>query len=228
LANLGHRVARTTVANILNRNGISPAPDRGRQTSWSTFLAAHWSTLAAIDFTTVEVWCRHGLVTFYVLFAIELQGRRVHFAGVTPSPDEAWIRQIGRNLTDPSDGFLQGKRFCLMDRDTKFTVAFRQLLADIGVEPVRLPPRSPNLNAWIERFVRSIKAECLDRMIFFGEPSLRRAIREYLVHYHAERNHQGIRNKIIEPDDGVGSNAGVMRCRERLGGMLRYYHRDAA
>jgi len=227
LANLGHHVARTTVASILKRNGIDPAPERGRRTSWSTFLGAHWSTIAAIDFTTVEVWCRHGLVTVYVLFAIELRSRRVHFAGLTPSPDEAWIRQVGRNLTDPIDGFFRKKRFCLMDRDTKFTAAFRALLEDAGTEPVLLPARSPNLNAWIERFMRSIKSECLDRMIFFGEESLRRAVREYLAHYHVERNHQGLDNAIIEPK-GIGRGSGRVRCRERLGGMLRYYHRPAA
>ena len=181
-----------------------PAPERGSRTSWRTFLGAVWSTIAAIDFTTVEMWGRHGLVTMYVLFAIELRSRRVDFAGMTPGPDDAWIRQIGRNFTDPVDGFLREKRFCLIDRDAKFTAAFRRILAGAGIEPVRLPPRSPNLNAWIERFMRSIKSECLDRMIFFGEDSLRRAVREYLVHYHAERNHQG------------------------LGGMLRYYHREAA
>jgi len=228
LANLGHHVARTTVANILKRNGIDPAPERGSRTSWRTFLGAHWSTIAAIDFTTVEVWGRHGLVTMYALFVIELRGRRVHFAGMSPGPDDAWIRQVGRNLTDPVDGFLANKRYCLMDRDAKFTTAFRCLLGEAGIEPVRLPPRSPNLNAWIERFMRSIKSECLDRMIFFGQDSLRRAVREYLAHYHAERNHQGLGNTIIAPVPCPTNAVGRVRCRERLGGMLRYYHRDAA
>jgi len=116
-ANLGRHVARTTVANILKRNGIDPAPERGSRMSWRTFLGAHWSTIAAIDFTTVEVWGRHGLVTMYVLFAIELRASRVHFAGMTPGPGEAWIRQVGPNLTDPVDGFLTNTRFCRMDRD---------------------------------------------------------------------------------------------------------------
>ncbi len=211
----------------MKRHGIDPAPERGRRTSWSTFLGAHWSTIAAIDVTTVEVWCRHGLVTVYVLFGIELQSRRVHFAGMTPSPGEAWIRQAGRNLTDPVDGFFREKRFCLMDRDTKFTAAFRALLDDAGTESVRLPARSPNLNAWIERYMRSLKSECLDRTIFFGESSLRRAVPEYVAHSHTERNHQGLANAIIEPGP-VGAEVGPVRCRERLGGMLRYYHRNAA
>jgi hypothetical protein len=164
----------------------------------------------------------------YVLFVIELRGRRVHFAGITPGPDDAFIRQVGRNLTDPEDGFLRDKRFCLMDRDAKFTTAFRCLLREAGIEAVRLPPRSPNLNAWIERFMRSIKSECVTRMIFFGGDSLRRAVREYLAHYHAERNHQGLGNAIIAPMPSPTKAVGRVRCRERLGGMLRYYHREAA
>jgi len=215
LANLGHHVARTTVANILARNGVDPAPERGSRMSWRTFLGAHWSTIAAIDFTTVEAWGRHGLVTTYVLFAIELRGRRVQFAGVTPNPNDDWIRQMERILTDPVDGFLREKRFCLMDRDAKFTTAFRTLLAEAGIEPVRLPPSS-------------ITSECLDRMIFFGEDSLRRAVREYLAHYHAERNHQGLGNAIVAPLPRPTKAFGRVRCRERLGGMLRYDRRDAA
>jgi putative transposase len=228
LANPGHRVARTTVANILRKNRIDPAPKRASRMSWRTLLGAHWSTIAAIDFTTVEVWGRRGLITMYVLFVIELRGRGVHFAGMTPGPDDAWIRQVGRNLTDPVDGFLTNKRFCLMDRDAKFTTAFRSLLGKAGIESVRLPPRSPNLNAWIERFMRSIKSECLDRMFFFGEDSLRRAVREHVTHYHGERNHQGLGNAIIAPVPCSTRAFGRVRCRERLGGMLRYYHREAA
>jgi transposase InsO family protein len=228
LANLGHHVARTTVANILKRNGIDPAPERGSRTSWRTFLGAHWATIAAIDFTTVEMWGRHGLVTMYVLFVMALRSRRVHFAGMTRDPDDAWIRQVGRNLTEPVDAFVREKRFCLMDRDAKFTTAFRTLLAGAAIEPVRLPPRSPNLNAWIERLMRSIKSECLDRMIFFGEDSLRHAVREYVAHYHAERNHQGLDNAIVSPVPHPTRAFGRVRCREGLGGMLRYYHREAA
>ena len=114
------------------------------------------------------------------------------------------------------------------DRDGKFCPAFREILKQAGAEPLLLPPRSPNLNSHIERFMRSIKSECLERMIFFGENSLRRAITAYLEHYHLERNHQGLDNQIIEPDDEVESVAGQIECRERLGGMLRYYYRKAA
>ena len=228
LENLGHRVSRTTVANILKAHGIDPGSRRRRGMSWTTFLKAHWDTIAAADFFTVVVWGLRGLVTFYVLFVIELSSRRVYFAGATPNPNTDWMMQIARNLTDPSDGFVMNKRFIIIDRDSKYCDAFRSMLQNAGIEPLRLPPRSPNLNAWAERFVRSIRNECLDKMIFFGERSLSRAIREYLVHYHGERNHQGLGNRLIEPTNDAGRAAGEITRRDRLGGMLRYYYRQAA
>ena len=226
--NLGHAISDTTVGNILKRHGIEPVRERERSTSWSTFIKAHWDVLAAIDFTTIEVWTKGGLVTYYLLFVMELKTRRINFAGCTVHPDEAWMKQVARNLTNFEDGFLNGKRYVLMDRDTKFCESFRGFLDNESVEPVRLPAKSPNLNAHQERFMRSIKSECLNRMIFFGENMLRNAVREYLGHYHQERNHQGLDNKIIDPDEEVGQIAGKIECRERLGGMLRYYYRDAA
>ena len=228
LANVGYNISDTTVGNILKAHGIEPAPDRQRRTTWATFLKSHWDVLSAIDFTTIEVWTRGGLVTFYLLFVMELKTRRVYFAGCTPYPNEAWMKQIARNLTDPVDGFLLGKRYVLMDRDGKFCPAFRAMLKDAGAQPLVLPPRSPDLNAFIERFMRSIKSECLSRMIFFGEKSLRRAVTAYLEHYHGERNHQGLDNLIIQPDDEVGKGTGDIECRERLGGLLPYYHCKAA
>ncbi len=228
LANLGYKLSDQTVGNILKNHGIEPAPDRKRQTTWKTFLKAHWDVLAAVDFTTIEVWTKKGLVTYYLLFAIELATRRVQFAGSTTSPDDIWMKQIARNLTDDFDGLLCNSHYLLMDRDTKFSDAFRDSLRRRNVDPVRLPPRSPNLNAYIERFMRSIKDECLDRMIFFGERSLRHAIRQYLEHYHAERNHQGLENQLIDPGRSVGKRDGSVRTSEHLGGMLRYYYRDAA
>jgi transposase InsO family protein len=168
------------------------------------------------------------LVTLYLLFVIELATRRVHFVGSTPSPDEAWMQQIGRNLTDPFDGFLWGTRYLLMDRDAKFCEAFRGILEREGIRCLRLPPRSPNLTPHIERFLRSLKEECLHRMIFFGEKSLRTAVSQFLDHYHGERNHQGLGNTIIEPGEELCRSEGDVCCRERLGGVLRYYYRDAA
>ena len=138
------------------------------------------------------------------------------------------MKQIARNLTDPFDGFLLGKRYVLMDRDGKFCPAFRDILRDEGAEPLLRPPRSPDLNAHLERFMKSLKSESLSRMIFFGERSLRRTVDAFLEHYHAERNHQGLGNQLIEPGDEVGQVVGHIECRERLGGMLRYYYRAAA
>ena len=228
LANLGHQISDTTVGNILKDHGIEPAPDRKRQTTWKTFLQAHWEVLAAIDFTMVEVWTKNGLVTFYVLFVMELATRRVHFAGATASPDDRWMKQVARNLTAADQGFLVGKRYILMDRDTKFSEAFRRIVQETGVKPVRLPPRSPNLNSHLERFWRSLREECVDRMIFFGETALRQAVKEFATHFLCERNHQGLENQLIEPGREVDRRSGEVQCRERLGGILRYYYRQAA
>ena len=176
LSNLGYKISDMTVGNILRANGIEPAPERKRQTTWKTFLRAHWEVLGAIDFTTIEVWTKGGLVTYYLLFVIEIATRRVHFAGCSVNPDEQWMMQIGRNLTDTVDGFLNGTRYVLMGRDGKFCPAFREILKNEDIKPVQLPPRSPNLNSHVERFHRSLKEECLNRMIFFGEKSLRDAV----------------------------------------------------
>ena len=159
---------------------------------------------------------------------MEVKTRSVHLAGCTTTLGDGFMKQIARNLTDPFDGFLRGTRYLLMDRDANFSRAFRKILEEAGVEPVRLPPKSPNCNSHLERFHLSIKSECLDRMIFFGERSLRNAVRQYLVHYHGMRNHQGLENRIIDPGEEVGRCEGKIECKENLGGMLRYYYRDAA
>jgi len=228
LANLGHVIAPNTVKNILKRHGIEPAPDRQKRTSWKAFLKAHWDVMAATDFFTVEVWTPRGLLTYYVLFVMQLKTRSIRIAGVTTSPNGAYMKQVARNLTDVSDGFLVNSRYLIMDRDTKYTEDFRDFLDREGVKAVRCPVRAPNCNAFAERFVRSIKEECLDRMILFGEASLRRALTEYVAHYHAERNHQGVDNRLLEPlDASIAANEAVYR-HERLGGILNYYYREAA
>jgi transposase InsO family protein len=229
LANLGHRVDKITVRNILRRHHIDPAPKRRQGgISWSQFLKMHWEMLAATDFFTVEVTTWHGIVTYYVLVVMELKTRRVHLAGVTPHPDEAFMMRCARQLTDPFDGFLLDKRYLIHDRDTKFTATFDQYLRDQGVKPLVLPPQSPNLNAHCERFICSIKEETLNRMVFIGEGSLRYAIHQYLTHYHAKRNHQGLDNQLIVPEPEVGAPTSAVRRRERLGGLLSYYYREAA
>jgi transposase InsO family protein len=159
---------------------------------------------------------------------MELATRRVQIAGITPHPTAAFMQQCARQLTDPFDGFLLEKRYVLHDRDTKFTQAFDGLLKASGVEPVLLPPRSPNLNAHCERFVRSIKEEALNRMLMVGERSLYYVIQQYLAHYHTERNHQGLANHLITPEPNLRTHSGQVRCRDRLGGLLSYYHREAA
>jgi transposase InsO family protein len=228
LANLGHRIAPNTVKNILKRHGIEPAPKREKSTSWATFLKAHWAVMAATDFFTVEVWTARGLATYYVLFIMHLSTRSVHIAGVTMAPNGAFMKQVARNLTDVEDGFLLAKLFLIMDRDKKYTEGFRGYMDREGIKPVRCPVRAPNCNAFAERFVRSRKKECLDRMILFGEASLRRALREYVSHYQTERNHQGVDNRLLEPLDTSSSKNEPIYRRERLGGMLNYYHREAA
>ena len=136
--------------------------------------------------------------------------------------------ESARNLTDAVDGFFTGKRYLIHDRDPLYTKEFLSIIKDAGIQSVKLPPRSPNLNPFAERFVRTIKEGCLEQMIFFGQDALRRAIREFVAHYHLERNHQGLRNRLIVPIDAVTEKTGPVRKRQRLGGMLNYYYRDAA
>ena len=228
LSNLGHQLGRGTVANILKKHGIEPAPERQRKTSWKEFLKRHWETIVAADFFSIEVWTRKGLQRYLVLFFIELSTRKVEIGGIAPVANGLWMSQVARNLTAADEGILSGKRYLVHDRDPLFTAEFCSVLADAGVKSVKLPPHSPNLNAHAERFVRSIKESCLERMIFFGEGALRKAVHEFVVHYHRERHHQGLGNRLILPDESHAGNRGAVRCQERLGGMLKYYYRQAA
>jgi putative transposase len=228
LANLGHEVGRGTIARILKDNGLEPAPRRGQRTPWSTFLKAHWECIAATDFFTIEVCTLRGLVTYYVLFFVNISSRAVHIAGITAHPDSRWMRQIARNVTDLNSGFLCGKRYLILDRDTKYCDAFRSILVREGIEVIRLPPRTPNLNAFAERFVRSIKSECLNRMILFGQASLQHTIGQFMRHYHCERNHQGVGNRLLQGSAVVGALTLPVRRHQRLGGMLSFYYRAAA
>jgi putative transposase len=183
--------------------------------------------LVATDFFTAEVWTLGGLVTYYVLFFIHLGSRQVHVAGVTPHPNEAWMVQIARNVMMEEWSFLEPGQYLIHNRDTKFCAAFQRIIDDAGIKRVVLPPRSPNLHAYAERWVRSVKDEALSRLILFGEAALRHALQEYVEHYHHERNHQD--NVLLFPavsQDTEGT--GPIRCRERLGGLLKYYEREAA
>jgi transposase InsO family protein len=229
LANLGYTLSDQTVGNILKRYGIRPAPERKTTTTWKEFIRTHMAVLVATDFFTAEVWTLGGLVTYYVLFFIRLSTREVHVVGVTPHPHQAWMRQVARNITMEQWGFLSPGQYLIHDRDGKYCPAFQQLIDTAGVKRVPLPPRSPNLNAYAERWVRSVKEECLSRLILFGEASLQHALHEYVEHYHHERNHQGKGYVLLFPSAShKHPRAGPMQCRERLGGLLKYYTREAA
>jgi transposase InsO family protein len=230
MANLDHKVSDQTVGNILARHDIPSAPKRERSTNWKEFIRTHLDVLAGTDFFTVEVVTLKGLITYYVLFFIHLGSRKVWLAGMTPHPDEAWMQQMARNATLEHWGFLGNCRYLLHDRDSKFCPSFDEILEMGNVKPIRLPARSPNLNAHAERWVKSVKEECLAKLILIGEASLKRALGQYVVHYHAERNHQAKGNVLLFPskDKPVGNKQGAVQCQERLGGLLKYYYREAA
>jgi putative transposase len=229
LANLGYTVSDQTVGNILKRHGVPPAPGRRKTTTWHEFIRTHMDVLVATDFFTTEVWTWCGLVTYYVLFFIHIGSRKVHVAGVTVHPDQHWMRQIARNVTMEGWGFLAPGQYLLHDRDGKFCPAFQQIIDATGVTRVPLPARSPNLNAYAERWVRSVKDECLSRLMLFGEASLRHALHEYMGHYYHERNHQGKGNVLLFPAPSQDrGREGPIRCHERLGGRLKYYAHEAA
>jgi transposase InsO family protein len=223
LQNLGHRVGRSTIARILKAHGLAPVPTR--PTSWQTFLRAHWGVVAGADFFTTEVWTWRGLVTYYTAFVIDLASRRVQIVGSTSHPDGLFMRQVSRTLT-ATDGLLSAHRMLICDRDRKWSREVRLVLGDAGVRVVQTPFQAPNANAHAERFVRSIKHECLDRMVPIGERHFRRILREFVDHYHRERNHQGLENRLID-ESAPRRREGRIRRRPRLGGLLNYYERAA-
>jgi putative transposase len=175
LEHLDRDVARSTIKAILKNHGIEPAPERRTKMPWKTFLAAHWDALAAAAFFTVDVLTMAGLVRYVVLFVMKLKTRTVEIVGIRHQPNGIWMTQIARNLTDADDGFLRGMQYLILDRDPLYTAAFRDLLRESAVKPLLLPARSPNLNAFAERFVRSVKSECLHRIVPLGEKHLRAA-----------------------------------------------------
>ena len=226
LANLGHEVAANTVKRILKSHGLEPAPNR--KTTWAQFLQSHWTSLGASDFFTTEVWTVRGLVAFCALFAMRLKTRRIRIVGASPRPDALFMNQSALEMTSFEDSVLRDCNYVIIDRDSKFTQEFAGVFRNHGVKLIRIPPRSPNCNPYAERFVRSIEAECLDRLIFFGERSFRRALTEYEAHFLRERKHQGIDNRLTFPEESPCSASGRVSKRERLGGLLNYYLRRAA
>ena len=221
---LGLKVSPSTISRVLREHGIDPTTERPERTSWNEFIKAHWESLAAIDFFTTEIHTIRGLIRCMVLLVIDYKTRKVEIAGIIPQADGQWMKQIARNLTDPMSGFLKDKKFLIHDWDPLFTKDFRSILRAGGVKCVKTTVACPNMNPFAERFVRSIKYECLNKMLIFGESHLRYVINEYMEHYHTERPHQGIGNNIIQPPP-VGK--GEIVCQERLGGLLKSYRRAA-
>jgi putative transposase len=224
-------IGRTTVAAILNEAGIEPAPEREKKRTWKQFMRSHWDTLYACDFFAVEALGIFGPVRYMVFFVIELRTRAVEIAGIRVDPDGEWMKQVARNLTDPMDGFLRNASYLIHDRDPLFTDAFRQILKSSNVKTVKIPAKSPNCNPHAEHFVRSIKYECLNHFVFFGERHLRYVVGQYMRHYLRERFHQGLGGNLIDSTfssaNDNDSQAPIV-CRSRLGGLLNYYVREAA
>lgn len=221
-------VSSSSVSRILRAHGIDPSPGRTHSDNWAAFLESSAAQITAIDVTAVEVLVGNSLVTQWCVMAIHHDTHRVELVGITEHLTEDWMLQQARNLTDPDHGFQRDRRFLLMDRGPNFSAKFRNTLQAVGVEAVRTPPQSPNCNPFIERFFRSLKEECLSLTIPFGQAGLRHLITEYLEHYHGERPHAGLGGQLIDPDPLVTHRSGPIVCRQRLGGLLKFYYRVAA
>ena len=228
IKNLGYKVSASTVANIMRRNGFNPSGDRTKGgMTWSEFIKIHKDVIWATDFFTAEVWTPFGLVTYYVLFFIQIGTKKVIIPGITAHPNDDWMTQVARNLTG-WDGELKNAKYLIHDRDTKYSAKFDGIIRSSGIKPIKLPPMSSNLNAFSERWVKSVKSEILEKQVLFGKKSLQYVLREYVAHFHKERNHQGLENTIPFPSEKVGNTKGKIKCNKRLGGLLKYYYRDAA
>lgn len=226
LKKLGIHVSRSTVVNVLKENGIDPGPKRGAGT-WHAFLERHAATLWACDFFSKKIWTLSGLLEIFILFVIQHGSRRVHLVGMTAHPDKVWMKQQARNLSMFFADQAEKPGYLIRDIDGKFVPEFDAILEADGMEIVPVGPRAPNLNARAERWVLSVKSECLDHFIVFGEAHLRHIISEYVSYYNQERPHQGVDNvPLTKPPADTGP--GEVVCAERLGGLLRHYHRAAA
>ena len=221
---MGIMVSPSTINRILREHGIEPNPERPEKTTWNEFIKSHWDSLSAIDFFTTEIYTIKGLVRYMVLIVIDYKTRKVEIAGIVPQAYGEWMSQMARNLTDPIKGFLKDKKYLIHDRDPLFTKDFRAILRAGGIKPIKTTVASPNLNPFAERFVRSIKYECLNKMLILGESHLRYVVNEYMEHYHTERPHQGIGNNIIDPQP---QGDGEIVYHKRLGGLLKSYRRAA-
>jgi transposase InsO family protein len=224
LLKLGIRISATTIRTIMLRHGMNPAPRRAGPT-WTQFLRSQAAGILATDFFTVETI---GLKTLYVLFFIELSTRRVRPAGVTAHPDSAWVTQQARNLA--IEERLSGVRFLVRDRDAKFSGPFDVVLRAEGVRVIRTPIRSPRANAFAERFVRTVRRECLDHLLIYGRRHLERVLQAYVAHYDEERPHRGLRLAVpagYRAPQVRGTTRTMVERRDVLGGLIHEYHRAA-
>jgi putative transposase len=223
LRKLGIRVGATTIRSILRRSGFGPAPRR-QGPSWRDFLRAQAQGVVACDFFTVETaWLR----TLYVLFFVEHGSRRVHLAGVSANPDGAWMRQQARNLA--VEERLDNVRFVLHDRDAKFSGPFDELIGSEGVRVIKTPVRAPRANAIAERWVRSVRNECLDHVLVFGRRHLEQILRDYVAHFNTERPHRSL--ELAAPAGSPrsrGSPSAGIRRRDVVGGLIHEYYATAA
>jgi putative transposase len=222
LIKLDFRLSPSTVRRLLAAAGLEPAPRRGG-TSWSAFLRGQPASMLACDFFTVETL---SLRRLYVLFFIELESRRVHLAGCTTNPTGAWVTQQARNLS--FTGFFERVRFLIRDRDSKFTLSFDEVFRGEGIRVVPTPVRAPQANAYAERFVRTVRTECLDWLLILGRRHLESVLRSYIQHYNTERPHRGLELRPPEAPELSSPTGGPIQRRENLGGLLHEYYRAAA
>lgn len=226
LTALGFKASEATIWRLMRRLGLDPDPKHRRH--WSDFLERNCQAIVATDFFTVETLTPRGLVTLYCLFFIQHDTRRVCLGGITRYPNEAWMAQVARNLTMAGETFFNGRKFLFMDRDTKFCEGFRGIFQGAGIRCLRLPRESPNLNAYAERWIRSVRQECLNELPFIsGEAGLTKVLSQYLEHFHHERAHQGIGNKIPFPEHPMPAETkpvSELQSKSRLGGLLNYYY----
>jgi putative transposase len=221
LLKLGLRISPSTVRRLLASAGLEPAPRR-HAVSWPSFLRGQAASLLACDFFTVETVTLRRL---YVLFFIELGSRRVHFAGCTPNPSGAWVVQQARNLSVTN--VLEWTRFLIHDRDSKFTAAFDEVFRSEGITVIQTPVQAPQANAYAERFVRTVRNECLDWLLIIGRRHLEHVLRIYTQHYNRERPHRGLSLQPPQPGAPALPQGDVQR-RDRLGGLVHEYYRAAA
>jgi hypothetical protein len=224
---LGYKISKTSVKNILIENGYDPEPDLTVRSTWHEFLSSHWDVMAACDFFTIELLVGRKLIRCTVFFVLEFSTRKVFFAPIKLQPDGNYMKQVARILTDCEDGFLKGKRYLIHDRDPLYkSEGFYDILQGSGIEPIKLSAKSPDLNSIAERFVKSVKYECLNYLILSSVKQVEYALNQFQQYYHHERIHQSL-GRIIEPKHEIDENADI-QCVERLGGLLKSYHRLAA